>query len=62
MPLLTTGSYLTRECESSEPEGVACGRNPDGCAWYPESRITERRMAGPKPAKRLPDSGFSQAL
>src|ERR1017187_506774 len=33
---------LTRECESSESETPASGRNPDGCTRYPESRFQNR--------------------
>jgi hypothetical protein len=56
---------LTRECESSEPESVACGRNPHGCVRYPDEPDyrTENGHTKPDPAKPLQDSGlFALAL
>jgi hypothetical protein len=38
---------LTRECESSEPESPAGGRNPDGCTRHPRRRFQNREQTGP---------------
>ena len=38
---------------------MACGRNPDGCTWYPRAGFrNENRQDRPKSAKPLQNSGF----